>query len=261
MSPVGFGLGSSKSFGLASLQNIKDKIVNDSSLRVWYDFGNPQCYSGIGSTFTNLAPYNHTGTVTGPSFIASGLSKSFSFDGFNDVITISEENPGDLEGNTDKISVEVWVKFTQFLSTDGDSIQFIVKRGLSNAWDLRQVAAVNGSNPTFDFRVRDNVNNNYRTASASVPFSQTNAWFHVVGTFEKNSNVKIYVNSTPTSGSSTGVVGLATNMYGYELGNYVGANSFSFYGNIAQHRIYNKVLSYSEVLNNFNASKYRYGYA
>ena len=49
MSPIAFGPGSSKSFGLASRQNIRDLIIQDTSLRVWYEFQNTSCYPGSGT--------------------------------------------------------------------------------------------------------------------------------------------------------------------------------------------------------------------
>lgn len=253
MSPIAFGPGSSKSFGLASRQNIRNLVIQDTSLRVWYDFQNPSCYPGSGTTVTNLAPYSHTGTLQNSTSYAAG---SMIFNGIDGVISIADSSPTGLSNPT-SCTVEVWTNLGSFTSIDGDTTQFIVNMGAANATDLCQVAGAGGSNPTF--RMRTYIGGgNYKIASASG--ISTGQWYHIVGTYEPNSFTKIYVNGVETIGNATDATTAQFNSSSYQLGLYFpGANSFALGGLITQHRLYRRALTKDEVLHNFNATRWRYG--
>lgn len=61
----------------------------------------------------------------------------------------------------------------------------------------------------------------------------------------------------PRSYSGTGTI--ATNTGGQWIGIYGGAGGYPYNGSLSICRVYNRVLTAAEVLQNFNATKSRYG--
>ena len=84
-----------------------------------------------------------------------------------------------------------------------------------------------------------------------------NTWYNIAWVFNYSTKLKqIYVNGVfDTSGGTVGYGGTGTNT---EIGRYPWAPSYLMSGNIAVVSLYNKVLSASEVLQNYNAMKPRF---
>ena len=82
-----------------------------------------------------------------------------------------------------------------------------------------------------------------------------NTWHNAVGVY--SSTAKVYVNSVLLSESPSG------SSAGFPDGPWIGNGSVlgnNFWkGNISQFSIYNKALNQSEILQNFNATKSRFG--
>jgi hypothetical protein len=84
-----------------------------------------------------------------------------------------------------------------------------------------------------------------------------NTPFHWVFTVDSSNLVRIYFNGTPTTSPDTQLVGYTTVSSQY---NVFGVRSDRYYnGNLYTARIYNKALSSTEVLQNFNAQRARFG--
>jgi hypothetical protein len=95
---------------------------------------------------------------------------------------------------------------------------------------------------------------NLSTTTAS--FMNTSNWFQVVGTYTSGSRI-LYINGVQVnSDAQTGTI--STNASGMYIGSY---NSGGYYynGALSICRVYNRVLSAAEVLQNFNATRGRYG--
>jgi len=91
--------------------------------------------------------------------------------------------------------------------------------------------------------------------NGSIP---NNQWSHLLGTYDGTTS-RAYLNGVQIdSWAQTGTITDAT----YVVGTYGGALTdgvHNFNGQIAIARIYNKALSASEVLQNFNAQRKRFG--
>jgi hypothetical protein len=87
------------------------------------------------------------------------------------------------------------------------------------------------------------------------------AWNHVVCTYGAGTKT-CYVNGVQVA-QQTGLTGtISTNSSGMSIGaygGYSGAHSYFFNGSIGMTKVYNKALTAAEVMNNFNASRGRYG--
>ena len=213
------------------------------------DFGSPKCYTGSGTSCTDLSINNFNGElINSPPYTSSTNNKFFSFNGATNNRLIRIPNSTLLDTQTP--SVEVWIK-TNATNQNG----FWFEKGTVNTqYSLFQESTsiqwrmvLNGSLSTFS-NIAVNVGIN------------TSSWFQVVGTFITGSR-KLYVNGIlKNSDSATGTI--ATNTGGMSIGaygGYSGGRSYYYDGNIAIVRVYNKELLASEVLNNYNALKGRFG--
>ena len=213
------------------------------------DFGSPKCYTGSGTSCTDLSINNFNGElINSPPYTSSTNNKFFSFNGATNNRLIRIPNSTLLDTQTP--SVEVWIK-TNATNQNG----FWFEKGTVNTqYSLFQESTsiqwrmvLNGSLSTFS-NIAVNVGIN------------TSSWFQVVGTFITGSR-KLYVNGIlKNSDSATGTI--ATNNGGMSIGaygGYSGGRSYYYDGNIAIVRVYNKELLASEVLNNYNALKGRFG--
>jgi len=159
------------------------------------------------------------------------------FDGTNDYLTIAN----DTALNVQTPSVEVWIK-TNALNQNG----FWFEKGSVNTqFSLFQ----EGTNIVW----RQGSVSQYTT---TANFISTSNWAQIVGTYTSG-NRRTYINGVlVTSDSQTGTVG--TNNSGIRIGSYLDGGYF-YNGRIAIVKVYNKVLSAAEVLQNFNAQRDRFG--
>ena len=83
----------------------------------------------------------------------------------------------------------------------------------------------------------------------------TSTWYHIVGTVVENSSVSIYINGTLKSSIST------TKVFNGIEPFYIGKGDFGEYFNglIPIVKVYNRALSIDEILQNYKATKGRFG--
>ena len=174
--PTSFGLGSPTNT-VTGQNTATTPVKDDPFLACWYDFGSPLCYSGSGSTITNLVPDRtslHSATITNATFVSDGPKSYFDFNGSTSQIDMGLTSVGQFEDNLG-ITAECWVKMDSFTSTDGDTSPFIMGRGSTNlVWDICAVAP-----SSFRWRMRGG---NWSGALVSNSGYSTNTWYHVVGT-------------------------------------------------------------------------------
>lgn len=219
--------------------NHSPRIVTNGIVAYW-DAGNTKSYPGSGTTWSDLSgnQLNMT-TVNSPTF----SSGSFAFNGTNQYA--SATNSTLLNNQT--FTVSVWVK-TNATTQNG----FWFEKGSVNT----QYAL---------FQEGDRIKCRIQTGSGFVDtiapvtasFMNTTSWFNVVFTFVTGSQV-CYVNSS-VAGTGTTTATIPVNSGGMWIGVYGGAGGYFYNGSIAQVKVYNRVLSSSEVLQNYNTLKGRFG--
>jgi len=213
-------------------------IVTD-GLVLHLDAGDSASYPGSGTTWTDLSGNGNNGTISGATY-DSANGGSFTFDGNNDYVSFS---PTSANLNLFPITLSFW-------ATPGGEV--INKYIVSSFNGYRVSFNTNGINGYY-FRSNSSYTNNYNNSYGSG----------TVGTFSNGvmivdaSGVKFYLNGLLV-GSNTwnGSSGATTTSANLQLALY-----YNFYrnGNIAQVSIYNKALTPSEVTQNFDALKGRYG--
>ena len=146
----------------------------------------------------------------------------------------------------------------------------------SNGFTVESVAKFSGSDYEGLFAFNEPMNGNYINVQAQggtnirwevdqgSSFTTTNSltsstWYHVTCVYEGDSNntsatARIYINGVENNTENLGRSGQSQTS-NFELGLHDG----NLTGNIALSRMYNKVLNSTEVLQNFNATKNRFG--
>lgn len=234
------------------------KIITE-GLVLYMDAANTRSYPGTGTTWSDLSRSENTGTlINGPTF-NSGNGGSIVFDGTNDLV----EATG-IE-NIISFSISVWFKMTGpgntggFINTYYNSLFGI--NSVTNP-TTRRILVSTSTNPSIaEGRILVQMGgSNYFSDNASVGITTTNAWNNVVYTFTPNT-ARLYINSIAQISQSNSSV---TFPFISDSKLYVGAYSnpivaYAMLGNIAQTQIYNRVLSATEILQNYNATRARFG--
>ena len=216
--------------------NYSPKIVTD-GLVLCLDAGNPNSYPGSGNTWTDLSRGRNNGTLTnGPTF-DSGNGGSIVFDGSTKRATLT--TPFGKSGFT---TISIWynrvenvssTSWRTLLATVSTNIHHLISRNTSRVlgiWD--------GS---------------FRSFGYTPPID---GYFHnYIVVYESAVNATLYVDGVFFSTISI-ILNLETSPIG-SIGNWSSGNYWA--GNIAATQIYNRALTAEEILQNYNATKGRFG--
>jgi hypothetical protein len=204
------------------------------------DAGNPRSYSGSGTQWNDATSSGFNFSLTnGPVYSSSNLG-SFTFDGVNDFASASDNTAL----NTQTPTVEVWVK-TNATTQNG----FWFEKGSVNTqYALFQEGG------SITWRLTTNVGS---LTATTASFMSTSNWAQVVGTYTSGDR-RIYVNGVQVASDALAYT-IPTNSSGMFIGAYGTGTGYFYNGALSICRVYNRVLSSAEVLQNFNAIRGRYG--
>jgi hypothetical protein len=213
-------------------------IAND-GLVLHFDAANTNCYSGTGSTWTDLSRNGNGGNINIATY--DSVSKSFNFSG-NDANYISSA----YNGQVTDFTLEVWFK--------DDGVQrayerLVDKYYVSGFWLGRESSnghtwggGVIEPNPPY-----------------GIFLTLTDGYWHKITSIRSGNQHILYGDGiTNTISNTVPTTPLDSNIL--VIGNWYSLNySQSYNGNIAIVKWYNRALSSSEVLQNYNATKHRFG--
>jgi hypothetical protein len=217
-------------------------IVTD-GLSLYADAVNTRSYIGSGTTVNGLVSGIGLTLVNGVGFGTTGTNY-FILDGTNDNITFSTPNPGTI------LSIELWAKIKLF------------NGGMIFGFNLYDVWTYGGA---MGFNTAQG--DQYGISSTQVTnLGLLNQWKHYV--FEMRSDVpytnnKIYINSQNQSflqvlGSEDSSNRNFNNGSG-RISSWLTDDNYNLPMDLGQFKIYNRALSASEIVQNYNATKKRYG--
>jgi hypothetical protein len=224
-----------------------------SGLVLCLDAANRKSYPSSGTTWADLSGNNKNGTfgasTAAPTF--SGINGgTIVFDGSNDYVNIGV-GTGINQLPTD-FTVSLWVRATAANSNYGNLIgdYYTNSTANTNEWQIM----MNNSSANLNFYV---VGPGYVIGNISSGFG-ANTWINVVLT-RIGSTVTLYANNTVIT-SATNSTSLGTITGNFNIGIDGNNSSEPFSGNISSVLIYkNKGLTATEVLQNYNATKSRFG--
>ena len=230
--------------------NYSPKIVNDSSLVFYLDAVNTKSYVSGSTTWTDISKGGNNGTlVNGPSF-SSANGGSIVFDGTNDYCNV----PISAVPTGNQITVSFWTKFnvTQVSSifsayNSAGQRQINIHLTWSDSivyWDC------GASGGTYD-----------RINSSTLTTAQKTGWHNWVFTKDATAGTMvIYLDgiSLASGTGKTNTIGtISTASKRCAIASFDDTMYYS--GNISSMLLYNRALSATEITQNFNTHKSRFG--
>jgi len=212
------------------------------------DAGNTQSYSGSGTTWNDLSGRNNTGTLTnGPTF-NSGNGGSIVFDGVNDLISLGT---GFTSLDLIDKSFQCWIKKT------GASHKGLVDKDFDNGepnyggwgfWIQSNNKLWWWPHPNLDL-----------LDDGPLTVSNT-TWTNVAVTWNSSTKTaSFYINGVLNSSkTNASIVEKASGSANFVVGAFRETTS-PFDGNISFVKAYNRILTATEIQQNFNATRGRYG--
>ena len=218
--------------------------IVENGLTLFLDASNIRSYPGSGTTWSDLSGNGNTGTLTnGPTFSAGNLG-SIVFDGTNDYVG---SFPTQISGVGSKtICAFIYPTTTSRAgicgtrSVNGDGWVFTINRTTS------------GNLSYF----HTNTVTEIQVAAGIV----TNTWTQVCVTYSTTSTtIILYKNGYQVGTSFTTAVPPASSAFNGVIGDEEYTFGVPFKGNMSSVQIYNRALTAVEILQNYNATKSRFG--
>ena len=239
-------------------------VISTDGLIVFIDAANSRSYAGSGTIWLDMSGTGNTAyLINGAAYSGSGATSVISCDGTNDYIEILDNSSLDFGSNN--FTVEYWAKKTQATS-NFDNIWGPNKwrsgggGAGSNEWSLTIGNGSNGNGDQTEFAIESG--STYYGVT-DLNFTPTvNLWKQYVGV-RSGATLLLYLNGVSIGSSSpTGMTSSTSvnNIAGRNLRiNNSGLDQYYTKADNAILRIYNRALSASEILQNYNATKRRYG--
>ena len=211
-------------------------------LQLYYDFSDPSCYPGSGTTVGDLSGNQWNGTLqNSPTYAGSDYSSgtgAFTFNGSNNRISTSFKPSGAR-------SYFLWIKHNSITgltngygltgTQEGNAYTYI---GIQNGGQGYFYAGSGSDGGTYNY------------------YFKTNQWYHQGFTMDSTGKVSLYVNGQLVEIRQQGSVGAtATNEFSVGC---INTNHF-INGQIAAVTLHQKELSNQEVKDLFNADSERFG--
>ena len=226
-------------------------IVTD-GLVLALDAGNTKSYPGSGTTWYDKVGGYNASITNGPTF-STNNNGHLTFDGTNDYATSATVSYPSTW--TDPFSLEVWFKVDTGLTWyNQGSGTCIVGRG-SYGGSIGLFRGSTDNQVAFWVRTGSNIFDPRGTVVRDK-------FQHLVGVWDGVDTARLYINGVFTSNETSTNISGTPDSGGYRvMGNiaFGGNNGLYGAGDLAIMKVYSKALSASEVLQNYNAAKSRFG--
>ncbi len=235
------------------------KIITD-GLVLTVDAGNGKSYAGSGTSWVDLSGNDNNATLTnGPTF-DGGNGGSIVFDGIDDrAIVLNNVN---LQMGTADYSIEVWVNYNTLPGSGSATAQGVLFRKNVGGFTECDLTILSGSG---GYRIAATQGPGagsqvVYTSSIAINMS-TNNWYQFCIT-RQGTNISHYMTGSLVSTIANGLSTLSTSS-GASASGSIGSivnGAGRTMGKIATVRIYKNVaLTADQVLQNFNATRSRFG--
>jgi type II secretory pathway pseudopilin PulG len=214
------------------------------NLILYYNPAMTESYSGTGTTVNDISGNGMNGTLSNVTTSAT----AFTFNGSNSQVSIPDNAV--LEPGTGNWTIEVWFKPTVVSGT----LLGKYNNG-GNTANISYALRMGANYIRADF-------SNGSTGFSSDNYTLTpNNWVQMVYVWNKTNNVLYtYSNGVIKQTKTITISGILNSITNLFLGSYNGGEYPQYFnGQIGVVRMYNKPLTDSEVLNNFNTTKAAYG--
>ena len=244
---------------ISSMSKVAPSSIITDGLVLYLDAGNSASYPGSGTTWTDLSGNSNSGTLVNGVGYSTSNGGNLTFDGLDDRVAFG--NLGALPTNG---AIQFWMNSSSIENyrnplTTGPIDGSNGSTG-NRAIRFEQYATPSPYGGFVVYFGNDTANSvaGYKSFDYSPSAALTvNTWYHVSIVWDISlSNVIGHLNGVQKFNSTCTTFPSAISSL------YVGVGwqtSRSFQGKISQVQIYNRALSATEVLQNYNANKLRYG--
>jgi hypothetical protein len=241
--------------------NYSPKIVTD-GLVLCLDAANTKSYPSSGTVWTDLSKSSNNGTLTNfgsQTIWNKDNGGSIVFDGSDDYVGWTTL-PSIKWQNWNSLTVDCVFKLISYAGNTS---------GRQYLFDFRDNGGVDGAFGCFydssiqtplGFKLFYNTVGNSYEEPLITTFS-LNSIIHYQVTFDKTTstnNIRHYINGVNVFNRSVVINSNTTNTGRVWIGRY-SPGGFQWNGNIYSFKVYNRALSASEILQNFNTTKSRFG--
>ena len=226
--------------------NFSPKTVSD-GLVIYLDAGNAKSYVNGSANWNDISRNENNGTLVNGTTFSSVNCGSILFDGIDDYVQI--ENSTTLNLTQDGGSVSAWFR-TGVIGSGSIGGSLVAKTNTYNngywltKYNDKVRISLHGSSVSF------------RLQMVGVTSIADNIWHQAVATWT-TSQVNLYVDGVLDSTQSY-TFSFATSTDPLYLGRQKNVGELYFDGKISTAQIYNRALSATEVLQNYNSTKTRF---
>jgi hypothetical protein len=212
--------------------------IVSSGLILCLDAANPKSYPGTGTSWFDVSGNNALGTLTnGVSYNSTNLG-ILTFDGVDDRVNVVNTIPP-----LSNLTIEL---FLQTSVVDGTQNIFL-DQFLSLRYEI--------SSNKFNIHLGNGSAWAYTTLLSTTTVV-ANTWYQTAWTWNGSTAV-MYVNGVAENSLSSGAFSSGTG--NITLGQHTPDTSYAWAGSMGSVKIYNTALTSDQVLQNFNATRGRYG--
>jgi len=234
--------GNAKTVSSSTYVSTSGIVTNGLTLNL--DAGSNASYPDVGTIWTDLGPNgNNCSLINGVGY-SSNYGGLLTFNGTNNYIDCGNSGVLDL---SNQFTISGWVKWTA-----SAVLEMIMKNNSANTGVGAYEFFQNGSNVTFR-TVKSGSNSDLTSATAIT----AGTWVNIVAVYN-GSTKNIYINAVQDSNSQSMTPPIDITTGKLTIGAY-GNATYPFNGSMGSVQIYNRALSSTEITQNFNALRGRYG--
>lgn len=217
-----------------------------SGLTIYTD-GSPSSYPGTGTTWTSIVSgTTYNGTLIGGPVWSGGTPPYFQFDGIDDFVSYPYSG-----SSTGSYTWGGWINIPTGFTAE--TLYMRGRDGSGSGWSLQLLKK------DTNLLQASVVSSGFTTANAEgITYISTNTWYYVIGVWNPNSSIKLYLNGVLEKTTNTTITTLRSSNTGWIIARGNGTEYTQ--AKISNFALYERVLSDAEILSNFNNTKSNYGY-
>ena len=204
-------------------------------------------YPKSGTSWKDISGNGNNGTlINGPTFNSEN-NGGIVFDGSNEY----SDSGNILNYTSDNFTFSYWIYLNSLVSSQAGQGPCVIWKGSYGTVGYYDQISIAGQ-----IGFQTNQSGTVQSTSTATGIITTNTWYNIC--YSRNgSSIGIYVNGIDRTNAPATHINPTSSSNNFRISNY---NNGQFYGNfrLSQFLNYNRALSATEVLQNYNATKSRY---
>lgn len=236
------------------------KVVVD-GLVLYLDAANPSSYTSGSLNWNDLSRSQVSGSlVNGPTF-SSANNGSIVFDGVDDYVNLGNV----LNLGTNNCTINVWLNISNSWAS---GTKYFISKAIANTQNYRYAFGFTQTRQLRAFIQGNSGGGATDIVPNTINTLNLNQWYMCTMVINRTSTVDLYINGVLQAVDNTNIISQWSGLNfqsnnPFRVGSYTAQDNTSpalvLPGNIALTQVYFRTLSAQEVLQNYNATKGRFG--